>query len=263
MGIAFLYGGYNFYLGMGFALEKSRITGEGAYNAGGSLSQPTAIFEEENGPLYLFLNNSFENSGVNCDDVFDSLTAQFGPLSYQFPAFNATETPYSPSDFTGLAADGNAKGTFEKVCAKDPSTNFYAELTLLATAPYPTCKDQNACDWKFCRTSTLHESQPGGIVWNCNFQFDLSSSWPLTAVAGGNIEQSKKLWENLWIAMGCEDGYHSFCSEQDKSATAEWQTARIPLYAGAALLLVAVLMHCFASSDEPARDESPGVQLMS
>merc|ERR1712217_1024585 len=233
---ALIYGGYHFYQGVQSALEKSKITWEGAYNAGGSTSQGTAIFEEANGPVYLFLNNSFENSGVSCDEVFDSMTAQFQPLSYRWPPLNLTETPYSPSDFNGIAQDGNAKGAFQKVCAKDPSTNFYQDLILLAKADYPTCKGD--CDWTFCRTSTLHQDQPGGIVFMCDFEFHLETTWPVSAVAGGNIDQGK-------------------------SATQSWQTAGTPLYAGVALLLVVVLLHCFLPAGaQPQQDESPGAELM-
>merc|ERR1711870_183344 len=110
----------------------------------------------------------------------------------------------------------------------------------------------------------LPQDQPGGIVFMCDFEFHLETTWPVSAVAGGNIEQGKKLWDNLWIAMDCREGYHTYCSEQDESATESWQTARHPLYAGVALLLVVVLLHCLVPAGaQPRQDESPGAELMS
>jgi len=259
--IALIFGLYSFYLGVQLVLEKSELTASGAHNAGGSTFSPIAVHEASNSPLYLFLNNSFADSGLRCDDVFDSMTVQFVPLMWRSPPFNATQTPYSPSDFTGVAADGNAKGAFEKVCAKDPNTHFFSELILLAKADYATCKGD--CDWTFCRSSTLNVNQEGGLVFNCDFQYTIQTTWPISGVAGANVEQGKKLWENLWNAMDCREDYHVYCSELDKAATEHWQTARNPLYAGVALLLVAVLLHCFMPADAQPQQESPGAELMS
>lgn len=217
------------------------------------------MHQASDSPLYIFLNHNFSNTGLSCDEVFDSMTAQLAPYAYQFPAFNVTETPYSPSDFTGIAADGNAKGAFEKVCAKDPDSNFYKDLILLAKADYATCKGE--CDWIFCRSSTLKQDTPGGLLWNCDFQYSIQTTYPISGVAGKNIEQTKKTWENLWNSMECDPDYHVYCGENDEAAGEQWQSARIPLYAGSALLLAAVLLCCFMPAD--VEQGEAGAELMS